>query len=139
VCKCVLYYCHRLSTQLQLTNISIDCSLSCKYSKFSFEWELFFKCYLKKFQLSKHHSKRQNLYKFESAAPSDFCPSGNVEVLPVVYYHEHPVTVFLISTFRSTAHSGCCERASQGGDHPNNISSLTFATLTHLGSTFNLR
>jgi len=24
VCKCVLYYCHRVATQLQLTNISID-------------------------------------------------------------------------------------------------------------------
>jgi hypothetical protein len=23
VCKCVLYYCHRVATQLQLTNISI--------------------------------------------------------------------------------------------------------------------
>ena len=28
VCKCVLYYCHRMSTYLQLTNISIN---SCAY------------------------------------------------------------------------------------------------------------
>jgi hypothetical protein len=33
VCKCVLYFCHRLTTQLQLTNISIYQ----KKAKFSFE------------------------------------------------------------------------------------------------------
>ena len=93
VCKYVPYYCHRVTTKLQLTNISIffllnisiDFSLSCRYSEFSFGWELFFKCYIKKFQLSEHYSKRQNLCKFVSAAPSDFCPSANVEVLPVGY------------------------------------------------------
>jgi len=29
VCKCVLHYCHRLATQLQLTNISYYISISC--------------------------------------------------------------------------------------------------------------
>ena len=39
VCKCVMYYCHRVSTQLQLTNISYhkiqelhSCSYSCAFS-----------------------------------------------------------------------------------------------------------
>jgi hypothetical protein len=30
VCKCVLYYCHRVSTQLLLTNISISICIYCK-------------------------------------------------------------------------------------------------------------
>jgi len=30
VCKCVLYYCHRVATQLQLTNISYDIICNCK-------------------------------------------------------------------------------------------------------------
>jgi len=31
VCKCVLYYCHRVSTQLQLINISISISIATKH------------------------------------------------------------------------------------------------------------
>jgi hypothetical protein len=46
VCKCVLYYCHRLSTQLQLTNVSshiiiitfVDYSL---YYEHNFNVEMF--------------------------------------------------------------------------------------------------
>ena len=39
VCKCVLYYCHRVATQLQLTNISISYKLTseqnvCIYTKY---------------------------------------------------------------------------------------------------------
>jgi hypothetical protein len=33
VCKCVLYYCHRVSTQLQLTNISISINVIQKMKK----------------------------------------------------------------------------------------------------------
>ena len=35
VCKCVLYYCHRVSTQLQLINISISISV---YEYCSYDW-----------------------------------------------------------------------------------------------------
>jgi len=37
VCKCVLYYCHRVSTQLQLTNITIQYfPPNCSYQVVSF-------------------------------------------------------------------------------------------------------
>jgi len=32
VCRCVLYYCHRVSTQLQLTNISAYIPCMCLYN-----------------------------------------------------------------------------------------------------------
>ena len=38
VCKCVLYYCHRVSTQLQLSNISyIVCIISSKKAGISMQ------------------------------------------------------------------------------------------------------
>ena len=36
VCKCVLYYCHRMSTQLQVTNISYQCVWNLSFRAYPF-------------------------------------------------------------------------------------------------------
>ena len=68
MCKCVLYYCHWVSTQLQLTNISVSISSSCMclvqvWVGRLISWKLFFYIFIFSATAHKWHSANSEFVK----------------------------------------------------------------------------